>query len=217
MKEPYGGRQEAMVQRLERQGVIHSPPVVEAMRSVPRHLFVPRALRESAYYDTPLGIGGGQTISAPHMVGMMLEYLDLREGQRVLEVGAGSGYHAALAAHIVGPAGRVYSVERVASLARRARKNLEAAGLEGRVEVVVGDGSLGLAEQAPFDRIFVTCGAPEVPPPLLEELVNGGKLLIPVGSRYYQDLILAEVEDGKVRRKNLGGCVFVPLLGEHGF
>lgn len=206
-----------MVQRLQRQGVIRSPPVVEAMRAIPRHLFVPRALRGSAYHDTPLGIGGGQTISAPHMVGMMLEHLDLAQGQRVLEVGAGSGYHAALVAHVVGPAGHVYSVERVASLAERARRNLAEAGMAGRVEVVVGDGSLGWAEQAPYDRIFVTCGAPDIPPPLLDELVDGGKLLIPVGSRYYQDLVLAEKAEGEVRRRNLGGCVFVPLLGEHGF
>lgn len=217
MTDPYEGRREAMVQRLEGQGIVHSPRVVEAMRRVPRHLFVPRSLRESAYYDTPLSIGAGQTISAPHMVGMMLEALDLREGQRVLEVGGGSGYHAALVGEVVAPTGRVYALERIASLARRARKNLEATGLGEHVEVVVGDGSLGLEAHAPYDRVFVTCGAPGIPPPLAAQTAEGGKLLIPVGSRYYQDLILAEKRGGKVRQKSLGGCVFVPLRGEHGF
>ncbi len=217
MKDAYEGRREAMVMRLEQQGIIKTPKVIEAMRAIPRHLFVPRAIRESAYYDTPLGIGSGQTISAPHMVGMMLEYLDLQEGQKVLEVGGGSGYHAALAGHIVGPTGHVYSVERIPSLARRARKNVEVASLSDLVEVLVGDGSEGFSESAPYDRIFITCAAPDIPPPLVEELKEDGKLLIPLGSRYYQDLILVEKRADQLRRRNLGGCVFVPLIGKYGF
>ncbi len=217
MRDVYEGRREAMVRRLEMQGIIRSPHVIEAMRKVPRHLFVPKTVRESAYYDTPLGIGSGQTISAPHMVGMMLEYLDLREGHVILEVGGGSGYHAALTGSIVGPKGRVYSVERIPSLAKRAKKNVEAAGLSGCVEVLVGDGSAGLPEHAPYDRIFITCAAPEIPPPLLEDLGDGGKLLIPLGSRYYQDLLLVEREGERLKRSNLGGCVFVPLVGKYGF
>ena len=187
------------------------------MGDVPRHLFVPRLLRESAYYDTPLTIGSGQTISAPHMVGMMLEYLDLQEGQSVLEIGGGSGYHAALVAQIVGPQGRVFAVERIASLAKQAQNRLEKLGLTDRVEVTVRDGSEGFPGRAPFDRIFVTCGAPEIPPPLIRDLREGGKLLIPVGTHHFQDLILGEKMGGELNTKSLGGVVFVPLVGTHGF
>ncbi|MFQ5838002.1 MAG: protein-L-isoaspartate O-methyltransferase [Thermoplasmata archaeon] len=217
MKDRYEERREKMVHRLVEQGILRTPRVVEAMLMVPRHAFLPKGYRNSAYYDTPLSIGAGQTISAPHMVGMMLEHLDLQEGHVVLEIGAGSGYHAALVGYIVGPSGRVYSVERIDALARKAQKNVEAVGLADRVEIVVGDGSQGVPEHAPYDRIFVTCAAPDIPPPLKEELKDGGKLLIPMGSRYYQDLILVEKTEGGLKRRDLGGCVFVPLIGKYGF
>ncbi|MFQ6012866.1 MAG: protein-L-isoaspartate(D-aspartate) O-methyltransferase [Thermoplasmata archaeon] len=217
MAEEDEARRERMVQRLVRDGVLRSPRIIEAMRAVPRHRFVPRHIRVSAYHDTPLTIGSGQTISAPHMVGMMLEYLDLKEGQSVLEIGGGSGYHAALVGHVVGPTGHVYAVERIGSLAKKAQARLEALGLQNRVEVLVRDGSQGLPERGPFDRIFVTCGAPEIPPPLVDDLREGGKLLVPVGTRYFQDLILGEKVEGELRTRSLGGVVFVPLLGRHGF
>jgi protein-L-isoaspartate(D-aspartate) O-methyltransferase len=217
MADMYKERRGQMVDRLVQNGVLKTPRVIEAMRAVPRHLFVPRRFRESAYHDTPLGIGSGQTISAPHMVGMMLEYLDLREGQLVLEIGGGSGYHAALVAHVVGPRGHVYAIERIGSLAKKARDRLETLGLQDQVEVLVRDGSQGLPEHAPFDRIFVSCGAPEIPPPLVGNLREGGKLLVPVGTRYFQDLVLGEKVVGKLQEQNLGGVVFVPLVGEHGF
>ncbi len=217
MSDRYGDRRERMVERLLRDGVLRTPRIIEAVGAVPRHLFVSRHLRESAYYDTPLTIGSGQTISAPHMVGMMLEYLDLQEGQSVLEIGGGSGYHAALVAQIVGPRGRVFAVERIASLAKKAQNRLEKLGLKDRVEVLVRDGSEGFPEHAPFDRIFVTCGAPEIPPPLIRDLGEGGKLLIPVGTHYFQDLILGEKIEGELSTRSLGGVVFVPLVGTHGF
>lgn len=210
-------RRETLVRRLERQGVLRTPRIIAAMREVPRHVFLPDRLRSSAYYDTPLGIGSGQTISAPHMVAMMLEALDLQPGQKVLEVGGGSGYHAALTAHVVGPEGRVYAVERIPRLVAEARRHVAAAGFADRVEVVQGDGSQGLPPNAPYDRIFVTCAAPDIPPPLVEELTPEGRLLIPVGSRHYQDLLLVTVEEGQPRRTHLGGCVFVPLVGKYGF
>ncbi|MFQ5907777.1 MAG: protein-L-isoaspartate O-methyltransferase [Thermoplasmata archaeon] len=217
MADEFEERRGRMVERLVQNGVLQTPRVIEAMRAVPRHLFVPRRLRESAYYDTPLGIGSGQTISAPHMVGMMLEYLDLKGGQRVLEIGGGSGYHAALVAHVVGPEGQVFAIERIGSLAKKARARIETLGLGDRIKVLVRDGSRGLAEQAPFDRIFVSCGAPEIPPPLVDNLREGGKLLVPVGTRYFQDLVLGEKAGEELRTRNLGGVVFVPLVGEHGF
>jgi protein-L-isoaspartate(D-aspartate) O-methyltransferase len=217
MADRYRDRRERMIERLIRDRVLRTPRVIEAVRAVPRHLFVPRHLRESAYYDTPLTIGSGQTISAPHMVAMMLEYLDLQPGQSVLEIGGGSGYHAALVAEIVGPTGHVFAVERIASLAKKARDRLEKAGLEDRVEVLVRDGSEGFPDGAPFDRIFVTCGAPAIPPPLVRDLREGGKLLLPVGARYFQELVLGEKVAGELETKNLGGVVFVPLVGTHGF
>ncbi len=217
MADRHEARRERMVDRLVRDGVLRTSRVIEAMRAMPRHLFVPRPLRESAYYDTPLTIGSGQTISAPHMVGMMLEYLELREGHSVLEIGGGSGYHAALVARVVGPQGRVFALERIASLAKKARSRLQRLDLEQRVEVLVRDGSQGYPERAPFDRIFVTSGAPEIPPPLIRDLREGGKLLVPVGTRSFQDLILGKKVEGELETESLGGVVFVPLVGKHGF
>jgi protein-L-isoaspartate(D-aspartate) O-methyltransferase len=217
-EDEYAARRRRLVENLELRGHISRPEVVEAMKAVRRHMFVPERQREDAYADHPLDIGEGQTISAPHMVGIMAEQLDLHEGQNVLEVGAGSGYHAAVTAHIVGPSGHVYTVERIASLAERARRNIEQAGYSVTVTVVTGDGSLGLPEHAPYDRIFVACAAPEVPAPLVDQLAEGGKMLVPVGTGHFgQDLFLVEKRNGKVVKSDLGGCIFVPLIGEHGF
>ena len=210
-------QREAMTESLVRRGYIHSPRVIRAMRRVPRHLFVPESMTGSAYLDTPLGIGEGQTISAPHMVGIMLEALDIEPGQKVLEVGGGSGYHAALVGDMVRPNGHVYSIERIESLADRARRSLEAAGYADIVTIIVADGSKGWPPQAPYDRIFVSCGAPKVPEPLVDQLVDGGILLIPVGGRYTQRLTRIEKRGGKTKRKDFGGCLFVPLVGEYGF
>ncbi|MFQ5910177.1 MAG: protein-L-isoaspartate O-methyltransferase [Thermoplasmata archaeon] len=204
-----------MVRKLIRGGYVHSPEVIAAMEKIPRHVFVD--IERLAYVDSPVSIGEGQTISAPHMVGMMLEALDLEGGQKVLEVGGGSGYHAALVGEIVGEGGMVISVERIERLAIKAKKALERVGLAEKVRIVVGDGSLGYPDQAPYDRIFVTCAAPGIPSPLIDQLREGGKLLIPVGGTYLQDLTLAAKKRGKIKRKSYGGCVFVPLLGKHGF
>ena len=153
------------------------------------------------------------------MVAIMNEALDLRPGLKVLEVGAGSGYHAATIAEIVGLEGHVYTVERVEELARFARQNLEHAGYSDRVTLVQGDGSLGYAERAPYDRILVTAAAPDVPPRLVEQLDKGGILVVPVGGRFFpQDLVrIRKKPDGRIERSTLGGVAFVPLLGEHGF
>jgi len=153
------------------------------------------------------------------MVAIMNEALDLRPGLKVLEVGAGSGYHAATIAEIVGLEGHVYTVERVEELARFARQNLEHAGYSERVTLVQGDGSLGYAERAPYDRMLVTAAAPDVPPRLVEQLDKGGILVVPVGGRFFpQDLVrIRKKPDGRIERSTLGGVAFVPLLGEHGF
>ena len=206
-----------LMDSLVRRGYISKPAVIKAMMKVPRHIFVPKEIEQLAYNDCPQKIGEGQTISAPHMVGIMVEKLDLSPGQRVLEIGGGCGYHACVVAEVVGRKGHVYSMEYIDSLAKKARKNIEKCGLEDIVTIIHGDGSLGLQEHAPYDRIFVTCASPDVPKPLLEQLKDKGKLLIPAGSRYYQTLIYCEKKGKKIVQKDYGGCVFVPLRGKYGF
>lgn len=206
-----------LIQRLKRHGYIESKRVEEAINKVPRHLFVPENVRSRAYIDSPQPIGQGQTISAPHMVAMMVEKLDLKEGHKVLEVGGGRGYHAAVIAEVVGEEGKVITVELLESLASDAEKVLKRAGYDN-VQVVTGDGSKGFEENAPYDRISVACGAPEIPPPLIKQLKVGGKILIPVGGSFYQNLILAVKTDKKrIKKKDLGGVLFVPLKGEYGY
>jgi protein-L-isoaspartate(D-aspartate) O-methyltransferase len=196
---------------------ISSERVGRAMLAVRRELFVPEDLQVASYSDHPLDIGHGQTISAPHMVAIMVEAMDAADGQRVLEVGGGSGYHAAVIAEAIGPEGHVYSVERVEPLASRARRNLDAAGLSDRVTVMVGDGSCGWPEHSPYDRISVACAAPAVPDPMRADLADGGKLLIPAGSRFVQELLRVTRRGDDFKVERLGGCVFVPLVGRCGY
>ncbi|WP_411289463.1 protein-L-isoaspartate O-methyltransferase [Methanothrix sp.] len=191
-----------------------SDRVVEAMSRVPRELFVPEELRPMAYEDRPLPIGYGQTISAPHMVAIMCDLLDLHEGMKVLEVGGGCGYHAAVMAELVGPSGHVYSVERIPELVEVARRNIERAGYRN-VCMILGDGTLGYSEQAPYDRISVAASAPDIPEPLKEQLRPGGRMVIPVGS-YSQDLLVV-TKNQEIRVERAMGVIFVPLIGEYGF
>ena len=216
---------ERLVDSLIRQGVLRSPKVIKAMQSVPRTNFLPEDVQSYNAVDTPLPIGFGQTISAPHMVSIMNEALQLEVGMRVLEIGGGSGWHAATIAEIIAPKevprseyGHVYTVETVQGLAEVARKNIMNAGYSDRVTIVLGDGSKGYAVKSPYDRILVTAAAPNVPIPLLDQLKPKGIMLIPVGSMsLFQNLIKVIKEiDGKVKHENLGGVAFVPLTGEHG-
>lgn len=210
-------QRDKLVHSLVSRGYITSAAVERAMRRVPREEFLPESLREDAYVDTPLPIGDGQTISAPHMVAIMAEKLDLAPGLKVLEIGAGSGYHAAVCAELVAPEGHVYTIERISSLAEFAEKNLKRTGYSETVTVIFGDGTRGLPEKAPFDRVFVAAGAPDIPRPLTDQLADGGALLVPVGGRYYQDLIRVRRKGNRLEKENLGGCVFVPLIGEYGY
>jgi protein-L-isoaspartate(D-aspartate) O-methyltransferase len=187
--------------------------VLEAMRIVPRHLFIPAAHQAAAYEDRPLPIGEGQTISQPFMVAAMTAALAPPPEGRVLEVGTGSGYQAAVLAQL---AREVFSIERHASLAERATAALAAAGVSN-VRVVVGDGSQGLAGEAPFDGILVTAGAPAVPDVLLEQLAEGGRLVIPVGPPAHQTLTIVTRRGDRYHRQAGEDCVFVPLIGRFGW
>jgi protein-L-isoaspartate(D-aspartate) O-methyltransferase len=190
--------------------------VLKAMEKIPRHLFVDEGLIEQAYNDNPLPIGERQTISQPYMVALMTEALELQRNEKVLELGTGSGYQTAILAEL---AERVFTIERIASLANRARKVLESLGYFN-VVIRVGDGTYGWREEAPFDGILVSAGSPDIPRPLVEQLTVGGRLVIPVGSRFTQTLyrvtrLSENVED--VKKEDLGGCRFVNLIGEHGW
>lgn len=196
------------------QGVVRDERVRAALERIPRERFLPDDARRDAYVDAPLPIGAGQTISAPHMVAMMAEALELQPGHRVLEVGGGSGYHAAVLAALVAPGGRVVSVEVVPSLAAAARRALAAVDPALPVEVVVGDGSRGHVAGAPYDRISVACAAPRVPPPLIEQLAPDGILVIPVGPPDVQELLRVR-KDGATAPLCL--VRFVPLVGAFGY
>jgi protein-L-isoaspartate(D-aspartate) O-methyltransferase len=204
-----------LVKQLILEKRIVTKEVEKAFLDVKREDFLPENKKQYAYIDTPLEIGNGQTISAPHMVAIMVEGLDIKKGQTILEIGAGSGYHAAIASRLVGDLGHVYSIERYQTLVENAKKNIENSKIKN-VTIIMGDGSEGLEKYAPYDRIYVTCAAPDIPQPLIDQLEDNGKLMIPVG-RMLSQLILIEKIEGKIKRKNLGGCAFVPLVGKYGF
>ncbi len=187
--------------------------VLNAMNKVPRHLFVEEALHGQAYNDYPLPIGEKQTISQPYMVALMTEALELKGDERVLEIGTGSGYQAAILAEL---AEWVYSIERLRSLANKARKLLDELNCYN-VEIRVSDGTQGWKEKAPYQAITVTAGAPEIPQPLLDQLIPGGRLVVPVGDAFSQTLVRVIRTKGGFKQEDMGGCHFVKLIGKHGW
>ncbi len=205
---------EQLVNRLFKEGYIKTDTVKKAFLKVPREEFIPEYLKMQAYIDRPLEIGNNQTISAPHMVAIMCEALNIQKGQKILEIGTGSGYHAAIVSQLAGEKGHVYTIERFENLAKRAENNLRHTGITN-VTVKVGDGSEGLKKYEPYDRIYVTCAAPSIPNPLVDQLKDLGKLLIPIGSMYCE-LQLIEKNGIEIQSTDLGGCVFVPLVGKYG-
>ncbi len=209
--EQYDQERQLMVEKQIIQRGVVDPQLLDAMLKVPRHLFVPENLTSSAYSDTPLPIGYGQTISQPYIVALMTESLQLKKGFKVLEVGTGSGYQAAVLAEI---GCVVFSVEMIKILADTAQERLNRLGYP-EISVRWGDGYFGWEEEAPFDSIIVTCAIDHVPPPLIEQLKEGGKMVIPVGPPYsLQTLWLFIKENGQLTSENLGGVIFVPLLRE---
>jgi len=189
---------------------VHAPRVLDAMRKVPRHLFVDEALCDQSYNDHPLPISERQTISQPYIVALMTEALGLQGMEKVLEIGTGSGYQTAILAEL---ANRVYSIERLLGLSQRARQVLQDLGYRN-IALKVGDGTLGWPEEAPFDAILVSAGAPSVPQPLVDQMSVGARLIIPVGDHLSQELVLVERLPEGIRKTDMGGCRFVDLIGK---
>jgi protein-L-isoaspartate(D-aspartate) O-methyltransferase len=187
--------------------------VLGAMENVPRHLFIGEEYQDRAYEDCALPIGEGQTISQPFMVAVMTELLELRGDEKVLEIGTGSGYQAAVLSRL---ALEIYSIERIEPLAQAARKRLQKLGCFN-VQVIESDGTLGLADHSPYDGIIVTAGAPEIPDAYVEQLKDGGRLVIPVGSRYSQVLYVMKKTSSGIEKNLSTACVFVPLVGKNGW
>jgi len=205
-------REEMIKYQIKGRG-IKDKRVLWAMSIVPRENFVLKENENDAYLDCPLPIGMGQTISQPYMVALMTQCLYLIGSERVLEVGTGSGYQAAILSKL---AKMVYTIERYKNLADRAKKIFEESELKN-VKVVVGDGTNGLKEYSPYDCIIVTAGAPEIPKGLIDQLKENGRIVIPVGNSFSQDLLLGRKVKGKLKIQNYGGCIFVPLVGKYGW
>lgn len=206
-------REKMVRDQIERRG-IHDGRILEVFRSVPRHVFVPQMYRYAAYEDRPLPIGDGQTISQPYIVALMTQLMNIQPQERILEIGTGSGYQAAILSRL---ASHVYSIERFNSLAKQAENNLTESGFTN-VTIFNRDGSLGLEEYSPYDGVLITAGAPSIPQPLIDQLKPGGKLVIPVGSRTSQMLKrLIKQADGSTEIDDLIPVVFVPLKGKHGW
>lgn len=217
-------KRKRLVESLKDRGFLTKQKVIKAMSIVPRHKFVPKDAESSAYMDSPLSIGLGQTISAPHMNAMMCENLELSEGEKVLEIGTGSGYHAALCAELVAPEnsknpGHVFTIERHEGLVKNARESLKKTGYENKVTVIHGDGTLGYPKEAPYDKILVTAASPsKIPVPLRDQLKEGGILCIPAGSKSFaQNLYIIKKHGENFESKKITGVRFVPLIGRYGF
>jgi len=212
-KKEYAVQREEMIEKQLRRRGIHDAAVLAAMMAVPRHEFVSEDVRAHAYDDLPLPIGSGQTISQPYIVAAMTAVLHLQPGDRVLEIGTGCGYHAAVLSRL---AKEVFTIERRPELASSASATLARLGYSN-AHVHCGDGTLGLPELAPFDAILVAAAAPAVPKPLLAQLAEGGRIILPVGDAEHQELQLVEKRGDTFPTKMLEGCRFVPLLGYHGW
>ncbi len=198
---------------LERYGYIKSDRVKRAFLMVDRADFVPEKYKKEAYFDDPLPIGHKQTISAPSMVAIMLELLEIFPDAKILEIGTGSGYNACLMACM---GAKVYTIERIPALRDIAKKNMKKCPCGKNVIILLGDGSKGYEQEAPYDRIIVTCGAPETPPPLLQQLNDPGIMVIPIGGTFFQELYVIKKENGKIIKRPWGDVAFVPLIGKYG-
>jgi protein-L-isoaspartate(D-aspartate) O-methyltransferase len=209
----YKAEKQALIGNLKLLGYLKSKRLERALEKIERHNFVPKQLKNLAYKDIPLSIGFDQTISQPATVVIMTEALDVKIGNKILEIGTGSGWQAAILSKLVGKKGMVYTIERIEELAK---ENLRKAKIDN-VKTFVGDGSAGLEKYKPYDRIIVTAACPDIPKPYLEQLKNRGRLVIPVGNQYIQTMLVLTKNGKEISRKELGSFVFVPLIGKHGF
>ncbi|HEU4559586.1 MAG TPA: protein-L-isoaspartate(D-aspartate) O-methyltransferase [Longimicrobium sp.] len=212
MMDRYVAQRRALINRLQERG-IRDLNVLQAFDRVQRHLFVPQAVAFRAYEDHPIPIGFGQTASQPSLQALYMQLLEIGPNDRVLEIGTGSGFQTAVLAHL---ADRVYSVERIRELATRAREVLDGMRLSN-VAILVGDGTIGWSRYAPYDAILVAAGGPEIPQPLLEQMAEGGRMLVPVGTREAQRLVLVRRRGGQWFYEDVLDCTFVPLLGRFGW
>lgn len=212
MSDRFAAQRRALIDRLRERG-IRSPEILRTFDRIPRHQFVPQAVAHRAYEDAPVPIGFGQTASQPSLQALYMQLLDIGRTDRVLEIGTGSGHQTAILAEL---ADRVYSVERIRELSTRARDALDELRISN-VALLVGDGTIGWSRYAPYDAILVAAGGPEIPPPLLDQLAEGGRMLIPVGTRDVQRLVLARRIEGEIELEEMLDCKFVPLLGRFGW
>ncbi|HYH81974.1 MAG TPA: protein-L-isoaspartate(D-aspartate) O-methyltransferase [Longimicrobium sp.] len=212
MNDRFVAQRRGLINRLQERG-IRDLNVLQAFDRVPRHLFVPQAVAHRAYEDSPLPIGFGQTASQPSLQALYMQLLEIGRNDRVLEIGTGSGFQTAILALL---ADRVYSVERIRDLATRARELLDGMRLSN-IAILVGDGTIGWSRYAPYDAILVAAGGPEVPQPLLEQLADGGRMLVPVGTREAQRLVMVRRLGDKYHYEDVLDCTFVPLLGRFGW
>jgi len=207
---------EKLISYIKEIGYLKSKKLEDALRNIPRHLFVPKGIEHLAYRDTPLSIGYDQTISQPSTVVIMTESLDVKEGQKILEIGTGSGWQAAILSYLVGKKGFIYTIEIIPELAEFAKINLKKLNIDN-VEVFKKDGSEGLKEHEPFDRIIVTAGCPNIPEHLLKQLKFDGIMVAPIGDVYLQEMFIIKKLKDKIEKKSIGNFMFVPLLGKYGF
>jgi protein-L-isoaspartate(D-aspartate) O-methyltransferase len=210
---PRADERKAMVERQIAARGINDPRILKAMQEIPRHLFIPPPYDSAAYEDNPVPIGNSQTISQPYIVAVMTELLHPKATDNILEIGAGSGYQAAVLSRLVR---RLTTIERIKTVAGMARRNLKSIGIDN-VVVIEGDGTLGYPDNAPYNGIIITAATPDVPLPLIEQLADGGTLVAPVGDRDLQDLITIHKQAQTITRRSHGGVRFVPLIGEHGW
>ena len=204
-------REDMVKNQLLKRG-IKNKKVIEAFLNVPRHLFIPEEFRKSAYLDSPVSIGEGQTISQPYIVALMTELLEIKDNDKILEVGTGSGYQSAILSYM---GAKVYSIERIEKLAKRAKEVLDSLGY--KVNIKIGDGTLGWEEEALFDKIIVTAASPIISPHWKSQLKIFGRIVLPLGEGFYQDLVVVDkISESEFNKKSICGCVFVPLIGKYG-
>jgi len=207
---------EKLIQGIKCLEYLKSKNIEEALRKYRREFFVPEECKHLAYRDFPISIGFNQTISQPSTVVAMTEALEVKPGEKILEIGTGSGWQASILSYLVGEKGHVYTIEILEDLAEFARSNLNKVGVKN-VEVFVGDGSLGMKDKAPFDKIIVTAACPDIPNPLLDQLKVSGIMVLPIGNLYLQDMFVIKKLKDKLDKKSIGSFMFVPLVGKYGF